>query len=291
MTKPTCLDRLTAEGANRSLRVQGVASVAAAREALARESFDLVLLDLAFPGEQGTAMDLLSELTAGSPPVPVLVLTASEAFTDRVEVARGGGRGFLTKSMTVAEVIDAAAQFLERAHAADIKVVAVDDDPAVLELLRILLGDDGLALTALSDGSRLWEVLEEVDPDLLILDVDMPSVGGIELCRTVRNDQRWAGLPGAAAPGELRSRGDRGSGDLQRRGGAVPRGRPRPPRPVPSGRRGALRGEGERSRPGARGPVARQPFSTPPPVVARRRSLETDASAGGGLLAAGRVTA
>ena len=189
------LDRLAAEGAARSLRVQGAASPAAARAALDHETPDLVLLDLTFPGEQDDAMELLSELTARSPSVPVLVLTVSQAFTDRVEVARRGGRGFLTKPMTAGQVIEAAEKFLERVHASDIKVVAVDDDPAVLATLRGLLETEGLSLAALSDGTRLWEVLDEVSPDLLILDVDMPRIGGIELCQMVRNDQRWAGLP------------------------------------------------------------------------------------------------
>jgi diguanylate cyclase (GGDEF)-like protein len=189
------LDRLAAEGAGRSLRVECAASPAAARSALERETPDLVLLDLAFPGGQQDAMELLSELAASSPSVPVLVLTVSEAFTDRVEVARLGGRGFLSKSMTAAQVIAAAAQFLERVHASDIRVVAVDDDPSVLAVLKGLLEAEGLSLTSISDGTHLWEVLDEVSPDLLILDVDMPRIGGIDLCRMVRNDQRWAGLP------------------------------------------------------------------------------------------------
>ena len=190
------LARLTAEGARRSLRVNSAASPAAARAAVARETPDLVLLDLSFDDdEEGDAMGLLAELAAASPSIPVLVLTVSESFTDRVEVARSGGRGFLSKAMTAAQVMDAAGQFLEREHASDIRVVAVDDDPAILAALKGLLEPEGLTLTGISDGTRLWETLEESSPDLLILDVDMPGPGGVELCRMVRNDQRWAGLP------------------------------------------------------------------------------------------------
>lgn len=189
------LARLTAEGANRALRIEGASTIDAARTALERERFDLVLLDLSFHGEQESALGLLSEISSGARSLPVLVLTASEAFTDRVEVARRGGRAFLPKSMSAAEVAEAAEQFLEREHAADIKVVAVDDDPAVLAALKGLLEREGLALTAITDGTRLWEVLDEVSPDLLMLDVDMPRVGGIELCRAVRNDRRWSALP------------------------------------------------------------------------------------------------
>lgn len=65
------LDRLTAEGALRSLRVMSAASPADARAALDRETPDLVLLDLSFDARQeGEAMRLLAEFAAGSPSVP-----------------------------------------------------------------------------------------------------------------------------------------------------------------------------------------------------------------------------
>src|SRR5207253_2916924 len=48
--------------------------------------------------------------------------------------------------------------------------------------------------TTLADPGRFWAALEEVEPELLILDLDMPGVNGVELCRTVRNDPRWSGL-------------------------------------------------------------------------------------------------
>lgn len=48
---------------------------------------------------------------------------------------------------------------------------------------------------ALSDPLSFWEVLEDVTPDLLVLDIDMPLISGIELCRVVRSDARWRMTP------------------------------------------------------------------------------------------------
>lgn len=74
-------------------------------------------------------------------------------------------------------------------------VMAVDDDPQVLAAIRSLLRPPRFSLTTLDDPLGFWEALEEVSPDLLILDVDMPYVSGVELCRVVRNDPRWIRLP------------------------------------------------------------------------------------------------
>jgi DNA-binding response OmpR family regulator len=53
----------------------------------------------------------------------------------------------------------------------------------------------GMTVTTLSEPCRFWETLEASDPDLLILDLDLPTYNGIELCRAVRTDPQWATLP------------------------------------------------------------------------------------------------
>jgi DNA-binding response OmpR family regulator len=83
------------------------------------------------------------------------------------------------------------------------RVMAVDDDPAILQQLSSVLTPWGLQLTPLviqsvplvENHRCFWEQLNKVAPDLLILDVEMPGLSGIELCKSVRNDSRWGDLP------------------------------------------------------------------------------------------------
>ncbi|WP_026072308.1 response regulator [Nodosilinea nodulosa] len=76
-----------------------------------------------------------------------------------------------------------------------IKVLAVDDDVTILETLQMLLPRWGIEPITLSNPLQLWEVLASEVPDLLILDVDMPDINGIDLCHLIRNDDLWNGLP------------------------------------------------------------------------------------------------
>ncbi|HEY9707056.1 MAG TPA: response regulator, partial [Oculatellaceae cyanobacterium] len=46
-----------------------------------------------------------------------------------------------------------------------------------------------------NNPQQFWETLEQTVPDLLILDVAMPELSGIDLCQVVRNDLRWSELP------------------------------------------------------------------------------------------------
>lgn len=186
---------LAVEATNQGFQAKIAGNLAAARELIATARPDVVLLDLTFPGESEDGLDLLAELNAMEPPVPTLVLTVRNSFMDRVEVARLGGRGFIEKTMPPAQVIEVVTQVLNRVRAPKSKVMAVDDDPQVLAILSALLEPQGLRLSTLEDPRKFWECLEELTPDLLILDVEMPNLSGIELCRVIRNEPRWAELP------------------------------------------------------------------------------------------------
>lgn len=76
-----------------------------------------------------------------------------------------------------------------------VKVMVVDDDRLILHLLKAMLKSSGFQVATLSDPQKFWQTLEEIEPDLLILDIQMPKVDGIELCQAVRNNLYWAWLP------------------------------------------------------------------------------------------------
>lgn len=183
---------ILAEAASLSIPCETVTSPDRAREACAKRLPAIVLLDLGLPPEELTnAYDLLTELSSRTPPVPVLVLTGTGAFDDRVEVARRGGRAFLPRSLAPSELLGATEQFLARERLQRTKVLIVDDDPTILAAMRALLEDREIDVSTLDAPLRFWETLEEIAPELLILDVNMPGVNGPELCRVVRSDPRW----------------------------------------------------------------------------------------------------
>ena len=195
---PQLSERLSVEALRRNLRPRRAPTCAAARQLAATEAPDAAVLDVSFDDSVNNdeeSLELLAELTRLEPPVPVLVLTGSEALVDRVEVARRGGRGFVARTRSADQVIDAVSEQLERSKATQAKVLAVDDDPVASAALAILLGSSGLAVTTLNDPLRFWEVLENQAPDLVVLDLDMPNVDGVDLCRAVRADVRFGQLP------------------------------------------------------------------------------------------------
>jgi DNA-binding response OmpR family regulator len=73
--------------------------------------------------------------------------------------------------------------------AADAKatILVVDDNLDNVEILRAFLESRGYAVSEASDGSAALARLDEVHPDLVLLDVMMPGIDGWQVCRTIKN--------------------------------------------------------------------------------------------------------
>jgi DNA-binding response OmpR family regulator len=68
------------------------------------------------------------------------------------------------------------------------RIMFVDDDPAIVGSVGELLREQGYSVRAVTDPRRAVEAFEDFAPDLVILDVLMPSVDGISLCLNLRRE-------------------------------------------------------------------------------------------------------
>ncbi|MBE9041639.1 response regulator [Oscillatoriales cyanobacterium LEGE 11467] len=186
---------VAAEASAWGMQVEIAENLDRARRSICDLKPDVVLLDLCFPDSTESGFALLDELQNTQHIVPVVVFTTREGFAERVKVARLGGRGFLAKPIAPSRVLDAIAQVLDRSYLPVAKLLVVDDDPETLDGLRTILEPWGFNLTLLDGSQEFWETLKDVQPDLLLLDLDLPEFSGIELCQVVRNDPRWHELP------------------------------------------------------------------------------------------------
>ena len=191
-------DAELAAGIGLAVEARGLASQVATSVPTAREALDVAipavaLVDLG-QGDDGV-LDLVRELSTRTPPVVVLAVTHGTGFFDRVEAVRAGIQAFLPGSLSPNELAGAAAATLEAAGRDRQRLLAVDDDPAVLAALLAILEPAGIVVTGVTEPERFWATLRESAPDLVVLDLDMPVVSGTELCRLLRADPRWSALP------------------------------------------------------------------------------------------------
>ena len=75
------------------------------------------------------------------------------------------------------------------------KILAVDDDKDILEVLQFILEDSGFEVETLSDGKLLLDKLTETTPDLILLDIMLGSLDGRDLCKEVKSNPATADIP------------------------------------------------------------------------------------------------
>lgn len=74
-------------------------------------------------------------------------------------------------------------------------ILIVDDEPAILDLVRFTLEDAEVRVVEASDGVEALALARRVRPDLILLDVHMPRLDGLEACRQIRRDPALAQTP------------------------------------------------------------------------------------------------
>ncbi|MGD1910659.1 MAG: response regulator [Rivularia sp. (in: cyanobacteria)] len=197
-------EQLTQEANSQGIQTAIATNLELARACLDREqNYDVpnaVILRVSFTESTSKAtlllesLSLIAEFKLHIPSIPVIVIADSDRVEDRLQVARYGGYFYLQQPVTPTQIITFCQQVLEQ-FSHDKKIMVIDDDIELLQTLPSLLQPWNFKLTTLKDPRQFWEVLPAVDPNLLVLDIEMPYISGIELCKVLRNHPYWRKLP------------------------------------------------------------------------------------------------
>ena len=179
----------------RALRALGMSARHAPDHHAARTAVSAASPVVVLVSDGDDALTLLEWLRTEHDGIPAILISERGEFVDRVEAIRHGARAFLQKPIAAADIASAAVDVVARTRPERARVLAVDDDPLVLDLIASVLGGSGFEVHTQADPREFWRTLQDVQPDVLLLDHDMPHANGVELCRMVRSDPRWRSLP------------------------------------------------------------------------------------------------
>lgn len=188
----TFAQQLATEAQQWQMKTQTASSFERAGEIIDIEPPTAVLLKIVFPDDQGLVF--LEQLHQKLPLLPIVVIIENAQLSDRLEIVRRGGNLVLQHPILPKKAIASVAE-LVKGLGSSAKLMIVDDDPQILASLEISLQPWGFQLTTLDNPQQFWDVLEKTNPDLLILDIEMPKINGIELCQLLRCDRHWQHLP------------------------------------------------------------------------------------------------
>ena len=149
-----------------------------------------ITLDVLMPTVDGwTVLNSLKadESTEG---IPVLMLTMGDEKNLAYSL---GASDFLTKPITRERLVKALDRV--RCHEPICSVLLVEDDPDARMITRGSLEKERWSVTEAIDGRDGLRKLAEVNPDIVLLDLNMPKMDGFEFAEAMRSDPRWQDVP------------------------------------------------------------------------------------------------
>ena len=186
-------DRLEQLGQTQALGWHQTSDISQAKIWLQSNSPQAVVIE-ANPGED-EYLSLVDEIGQHNPNLPIIILSDSRNLSDRLSAIRRGVSRYLVKPVTPETVWQGVNQLLTRETKAIASILVVDDDPVFSGTITTLLEPWGIKVHTSESPQDFWQLLPAISPDLVILDVEMPEINGIELCQTLRNDPNYQELP------------------------------------------------------------------------------------------------
>jgi diguanylate cyclase (GGDEF)-like protein len=198
-------DRIIIEAVTYDIITVTATNTQLALEAVERICPDIILLDISTSNIIEPVLFFLDSLSIYSPPIPTLILINHHNSSNILTLARRKVRGFLRKPITPQNILETIIQTLKPTDKTEAKIMILDDDRLILRFVKTLLEPWGLQINTLNNPLKFWQEIENITPDLLILDIQMPDIDGIELCQMIRNDSKWAWMPILVLTGDRNS--------------------------------------------------------------------------------------
>lgn len=179
-------------GRQRLIDVTCAGSAEEAVELATLHRFDGILIDLHL-WKGMDVYELVAKLRQSD--VPLSFISANASTEDRIAAAEAGAVLFLDKPIEP-EDLEAAVQHMRAiSHRLRPKVLLIEDDELFVALTEDMLHRNGIECLSTGDGLNILSKLASVQPDLLVLDADLPKLNGYELCRLVRSSPVWQHIP------------------------------------------------------------------------------------------------
>lgn len=160
-----------------------------------------VVGDLA-PGDDALRCVRRLRALAGNEELPVVLTSPVESIARRCEAARLGVDRFEVGPLSQATFL-AIARRLALEGAEPLVVLLIDDDPAFGEFVQESIASRSMRVAVITDPAQCMTALEELRPDLVLLDLLMPGLSGFDVCRMIRADPIWCEVPIVVATARL----------------------------------------------------------------------------------------
>lgn len=158
--------------------------------------FDIVFLEVT-DQELGAAGELCLSLRSlpGYGDVPIMCISGEELTDVEERCHYYGIVEVVRRPLNPEKILNSINQLVITRRAAFPKVVMFDDDPNFVRRIEVSLNCEGLSVVGFTDTTNVDSVVSHAEPSLVLLDVDMPTLSGFDICRQIRSNRALRDLP------------------------------------------------------------------------------------------------
>ncbi len=155
-----------------------------------------IVMDVIFPDAINGGIDIINKFRRDQVlKSPVIFISANGSFSTRLKIVRAGADAFFVKPIDVSLLIEKLEALVGETNPDPLRILVVDDDELFTQLICTVLEEAGLHAKGITDPTQAVASVFEFNPDLVILDMYMPEVNGMEIAQILRQHESCGDIP------------------------------------------------------------------------------------------------
>ena len=164
-------------------------------EAVAQQQPHLIILDLFLPDSYGTELIHTIKDRYPDKDIPSIIVSARSDITARLDSIRAGASAFLSKPFDFPILIDLIEQQFHIQNQDHYRVLIIEDSETIANYYAMHLKQANIETMALTNPMQVLTVLPEFNPELILMDLYMPDITGLELAAVIRQHPNYIDIP------------------------------------------------------------------------------------------------
>ncbi|MCC5852986.1 MAG: diguanylate cyclase [Alkalimonas sp.] len=177
-------------------QVQSVQQLELLRAAVLERQPDVLMLDMPQQRVPQGLKTLINTMQKDEQhPTVLFVVGDKESFAHSLAAVRLGAAGYFIKPVNAAAIELRIQRLLAQRQQARFRVLIVDDDVILARHYQLIIEQAGMEAKVVNDPAKMLIGLQGFQPDVILLDVNMPECSGPELAQIIRFKDEWLGVP------------------------------------------------------------------------------------------------
>lgn len=190
--------------AQRGFDPHAFASLRGLPEAIQREQPAVILMDVMLPDGEWAGTEQVAALCKSTPAPPkVLVMSSRGDLSARLRAMRAGADAYMTKPLDIGELAGRIQTLVAARHPTPYRVLVVDDDPGQALLYTAILQKSDMQAESVTDPMAVIDAIGRSRPEIVLLDLYMPGIDGLDVVRVLRQHEKTAEVPVVFLSGEM----------------------------------------------------------------------------------------